>query len=662
MRQRIFRHGVAPLVLLLLAGHAWATPIETQRSHYKQALKALKAGRLTEFERLQGQLLDYPLHPYLIHARLRRDLKHADTAEVRSFLSTHGELPIADDLRRDWLRRLGREGRWQDYRHDYRNQKAADLHCFSLRAELDAGLPVELDAGNQQLWLLGRSQDKACDPVFKHWRRNGQLDSALYYQRAVNALKVGELRFSRYLSRGLGREQQTALDRWTGLYTDPIGRLPRARHWGDDETTREMIASTLIRLAPKDSERAQHLWNDLAPHFRWSDQQQLAVSRRIALMRATDYPADALGGLLALPDAAVDAQIREWRVRVALHGGDWNQVLAQLDALEPVQREQQRWRYWRARALQNTAAPDAAAELFRGLASEATYYGFLSAERSGLPYALCPRLRDVDASAVGSLMARPGLRRALELYHLDQMHNARREWQRMLRGLDPEQRRQAAVLAAAEGWHERAILTLADSGHLRQYSLRFPLAWEKRIQQEAKRRKLNPALIYGVMRSESALASDAISSAGARGLMQLTPDTGRQVARRYGLPSPSKRDLLKPEANIALGSAYLDQLFSELKHPLLVLASYNAGPEAVARWQDAGMPREADRWIETVPYHETREYLSRVLAFATIYDWRLQGRMLALSTRMADIDSSPGKSDLGRRATILPVCPDTQDH
>ena len=66
---------------------------------------------------------------------------------------------------------------------------------------------------------------------------------------------------------------------------------------------------------------------------------------------------------------------------------------------------------------------------------------------------------------------------------------------------------------------------------------------------------------------------------------------------------------------------------------------------------------EADRWIETVPYHETREYLSRVLAFATIYDWRLHGRMLALSTRMPAIGSRPGKSDLGRRPAILPVCP-----
>ena len=428
-------------------------------------------------------------------------------------------------------------------------------------------------------------------PVFAHWQRSGQLDSELYYQRAVRAIAAGELRFARYLSKGLNGEQRTALDRWIGLYADPAGRLPRAHQWDDTEITREMIATTVIWLAPNDSERARQLWRDLAPSFSWPQQQRIKIEQSIALMRATDYPDDALAGLLALPPAAVNAQIREWRVRVALHQGDWSQVLVQLDALSPEQRDQQRWQYWRARALDQTGSQARANALFRSLASEPNYYGFLSAELSGQPYALCPRLRDVDAAAVGRLMALPGLRRALELYHLDQIVYARREWQRMLRGLDPEQRRKAAVLASADGWHERAILTLADSGHWQQYNLRFPLAWRSQIELEASRRQLNPSLVYGVIRSESALAADAISSAGARGLMQITPTTGRQVARRYGLPSPSKHDLLQAEANIALGSAYLDQLFSELNHPLLVLAAYNAGPEPVARWQDRGMPR-----------------------------------------------------------------------
>ena len=647
----------ALLALLALPLGVGARPIEQQRKEYRQALEALGAGRSSEFELLQSQLLDYPLHPYLVYARLKQDLDSASSAQLHAFLASYGALPIADELRRTWLRRLAQKNRWQEYRQVYRPQTASDLRCFALQAELAASQSLRIDETNRGLWLIGRSQDAACDPVFAYWRRSGQLDSELYYRRAVRALAAGELRFARYLSKGMNRHHRDALKHWIELRADSVAGLSRARHWADNEAAREMISATIMQLASTDSDGARQHWQQLAPHFVWSPQQRIELAQRIALMGATDYTADALANLLALPAAAVNAQIREWRVRVALHDGDWVQVLQQLDGLDVEQRQQHRWRYWRARALLQTGSKNEARAAFRKLAREPNYYGFLSAERSGRPYALCPRLRDVDAAAIARLMALPGLRRALELYHLDQINYARREWQIMLRNLDSEGRRQAAVLASAEGWHERAILTLAENGHWRQYSLRFPLAWRSQIELSASLRQLNPAFIYGVMRSESAMAADAVSTAGARGLMQITPRTGRQVARRYGLPIPSKYDLLKPEVNIALGSAYLDQLFVELKHPLLVLAAYNAGPEAVARWQDRGMPIEADRWIETVPYHETREYLSRVLAFATIYDWRLHGRMLALSTRMPAIGSQPGRSDLGRRPDILPVCP-----
>ena len=102
-------YGMALVALLLLAPGVRATPIQEQRAKYRQALKALDAGRSGEFDLLRKQLRDSPLQPYLVSARLKRDLGKTRAAELRAFLTDHGDLPIADDLRRDWLRRLGHE-------------------------------------------------------------------------------------------------------------------------------------------------------------------------------------------------------------------------------------------------------------------------------------------------------------------------------------------------------------------------------------------------------------------------------------------------------------------------------------------------------------------------------------------------------------------------
>ena len=122
--------------------------------------------------------------------------------------------------------------------------------------------------------------------------------------------------------------------------------------------------------------------------------------------------------------------------------------------------------------------------------------------------------------------------------------------------------------------------------------MRFPLHHADRVAQYAGKRNLDPSWVFGVMRQESAFMTDVRSSAGAVGLMQVMPDTARQVARELGLPSPSVRSLMNPDTNIALGTGYLRMMLDELEQDeVLATAAYNAGPHRVNRWlSDTGMP------------------------------------------------------------------------
>src|SRR5262249_15799037 len=175
--------------------------------------------------------------------------------------------------------------------------------------------------------------------------------------------------------------------------------------------------------------------------------------------------------------------------------------------------------------------------------------------------------------------------------------------------------------------------------------------------------EIEPAWAYAIIRAESAWTSDARSGADAWGLMQLLPGTAAQLAKRNKLRYGGSRDLLDPDTNIALGTPYLRSMAQHYDgSPWLASAAYNAGVDPVGRWIEARDALEPDFFIETIPYRETREYVSRVLAFAVIYDWRLHGSAVPLSARLPRIGSAftlPA-DDAPRKAIVCATTPAQQ--
>lgn len=125
---------------------------------------------------------------------------------------------------------------------------------------------------------------------------------------------------------------------------------------------------------------------------------------------------------------------------------------------------------------------------------------------------------------------------------------------------------------------------------------------------------LDPFLVAAIIREESQYDTRAVSRVGALGLMQLMPATAQTVARKYGTASPSRDDLFDHETNIRLGTKYVAQLLDQYGGNLIhAVAAYNAGPAAVSTWLAKFGNREADEFVELIPYQETRQYVKRVL-------------------------------------------------
>lgn len=640
----LMRYWLFSLVLLVVGvpvtSHANSdAEREQQRALFKQAWSAAARGDRGRVEELMRELGDYALAPYLQFELHRQRVDQVSPDAMLEFLARHRDWSFAQALETRWLRRLGDNGRWDLLLAHAGDNRDTRVRCHVARARIETGHTEGVMATARELWLAPNSQPKACDPVFRWWRGQGGLTQATAWERFELAMQAGEIGLASYLRRYLSESDRPWADYWLELARAPLAGFRAAQQWPDHPRAQVMLTYHLNAEAVRNWENAAEAWRNLENRLSFSDDQAALISRQIALFRAVALDEDAIEAIDGLPER--DQQLLEWRLRVALAQGDWRQAVESVEAMAPGERTRSRWHYWQARALAELDRPDAALH-FSALAVEPNYYGFLAADRLGQAYPLCTEELVPDGEIQRRLRRDAEIERALELYHVGLDTHARRTWARALSRMSGTELRQAALLAASDGWHERAIFALGDAGAARAYPWRFPMIERGHVETNARRYQVDAGWIYGLMRAESAMQPDAVSHAGAYGLLQLIPDTARAVARRIGFGYGGSRDLLNPAVNIPLGVAHLSELQERFDgDPLKVAAAYNAGVGAAERWQRERPRTDPDIWIETLPYYETRDYVSKVLAFATVYDWQLNGKPWSLAARMG----MPGSSD-----------------
>jgi soluble lytic murein transglycosylase len=161
----------------------------------------------------------------------------------------------------------------------------------------------------------------------------------------------------------------------------------------------------------------------------------------------------------------------------------------------------------------------------------------------------------------------------------------------------------------------------------------YPFPFLDPIQNWSEQRQLNPLLVTALIRQESRFMPKIRSSAGAVGLMQVMPDTASYIASHIKLKTYKLDD---PEDSIKLGTWYLDYTHAEFKgNSMLAVASYNAGPGAVAGWLGKGSP-DVDAFVEAIPYEETRGYVKSVFGnywnYLRLYNPDISQKVAQVST------------------------------
>ena len=612
-------HLLSFLFALILSICCWSgsqaqdISILEQRSQYKKALRHLSQGQIKKFSDLQDELDDYLLKDYLSYHKFNRLLHKRSKSEMDEFKTKFAHLPVTEIVEKRWLKLIGKQRRWKTFQNYYSTTSDPELRCLYARSLYGTNKREEALAQTEALWVKPESQPKVCDPLFEVWKKTNYFNEEVVWSRLKLTIGANERQLSRYLLRFLSGSNKQAGQALYRVHTQPK-RISSFKSLGaSEEKEKHIVVHGISRLSKKHPSQAKKAWSRFKNQYSFSDREIQIAESSIVLGHAEED---------AFPETKdryryKDAKLIEELANSAIENANWKEASHWIKSAISIE-EDIRWDYWLSRAQIELGEEEQEATLrLKKISEERHYYGFMAASL------LQDEPRINDASLPRSALQAPknqNVFRAKELFAVGDNVNARREWYRTLSTQTDEEKINSIYFINELGKTPLTIRTAGDAGAHDHLKLRFPILYQQEFKEAALTTDQPLALLYAVSRQESAFNVMAVSSANARGLMQLIPSTANLSARRMGLSAPSTSRLHNPGLNIKLGSFHLSWLIKRYKgQTALAVAAYNAGERRVDRWTEGKKGLSLDVWIEQIPFKETRNYVKNVLAFRQVY-------------------------------------------
>ncbi|MNQ69303.1 Soluble lytic murein transglycosylase precursor [compost metagenome] len=606
-----------------------------EQSLYREGYDAVRANDQERFQQIRARLNHYPLLPYLDYYQLAFRPGAADYNDVTRFIRQHGDTPQSNRLERSYLTYLAQSQQWSQFLRFYpAKPNSTDLLCMHYQARYYTGHKSEALQEAGKLWLTGQSRPDACDPLFQLWQQAGLRTQEKIWQRMNLAFEAQNPNLIRHLGAQLGGSLKPYGDQMIALFDQPA-RAMNPASFSTAPQSIQLLSLGLARYANEQPEPALRQLGEMKRRFGLNQAEVARVERAAARRLLLDRSLAQRSWLDATLVRMKDAELVELRARLAIWEQDWRGLEGWVKRMPMALQKEDRWRYWLARSLEVQGRQKPARELYLETANLRGFYGFMAAQRTGVPYRIKNQSVGHKVPDWRTASSRwPFLVRVRELLAMNEITAARSEWIHNMDRNPVAQRLEFGHIALNQGWHELAILSSIRAEAWDAIDLRFPLPLKRTFSQMAQERTMNTSLLYAISRQESALYPLAQSPVGARGLMQLMPATARETASKLGVPYRNEQQLFDPAMNIRLGSAYLKRLLDVYDgNRILAAAAYNAGPGRVKRWRDQSTNKPMDVWVESIPYRETRNYVQNVLSFDLIYQHKLQQPLRFMSER-----------------------------
>jgi len=623
-----------------------------QEETFLKAYDAFRAGDAMRLQKIAPTVAsDYVLAPYLEYWRLKLTLQDNPGPDVSAFLERQQGSYLAERLRIDWLKELGKRADRPRFEQTLPllAQDDLEIRCYAWLARLSRGDGSALEEA-KAVWLEPRDLPEGCSVVVERLIDASRLSVDDVWQRARVLLQIGSTAPARKALGYLPAGEKVDDSLFNQAATAPKRVLASPPKSLERRATREMVVFAVLRLARtgEPDAAAEFLRGKLGARLPPQDLSYLWG--RVAYEGARRLVADAPQWYVLAGDTPLDDEQLAWKVRAALRAGDWAAVRDSVDRMSANARQDPAWVYWYGRALGAEGRGDGARAYFLRISGQPNFYGLLAAEELGAMAGVPEPFYTPAEADVQAARNDPGIGRAIEFYRIDLRSEATREWVFTIRNMDDAQLLAAAELARRAGIFDRVINTADKTARLHNYKYRFLAPYREIFSEQARATGLEEAWVLGLVRQESRFISDAKSSVGARGLMQLMPATARWMAKRIGLHGFDPARVAEVPTNVTLGTGYLKLVLDDLGHPVLASAAYNAGPGRARRWRDV-KPLEGAIYAETIPFNETRDYVKKVMANTMYYSQLIGGKLVPLKDRLGRI---PARASTDRFNEELP--------
>ncbi len=624
-------YRVVACALLISAGTASAANLDDA---FLKARDAARTGDSKQLEQLAPKFQGHLLEPYIQYWRLKARLEAREPAEIRAYLAANRDTPLSDYLRRDWLKLLGKNAQWEVFNAELPALVNDDLEttCYALQARTSTDSLALREA--RPLWFVARDLPSSCDPLFQALADAQQLSTEDIWTRLRLALEAGQVSLANRIGAYLPKGQAPDARVLSAISGNPAAHLSDTRVDFKTRGGREATMFAVYRLARTSPQQAAAHWVKIAPRF--SEEERSYVWGTLGYFGAMRHDPAALEWF-AQGSGMSDLQLG-WKARAALRAKRWPEVLAAIDAMTAKEAEDPAWRYWKARALKTQGRGTEATALLKPLSAEYHFYGQLALEDLGGAVQAPAVAYKPTEDDIRSVAARPGIKRALELFRLDLRLEAVREWVWAIRELSDRQLLAAAEVARRNTVYDRAINTADRTVFEHDFGLRYLAPYRDQLKAAARQLDLDEAWVNGLIRQESRFIAQAKSRVGAGGLMQLMPATAKWVAGKIGLKDWQWSQVNDVETNLSLGTYYLRHVLDSLDgSPVLASAAYNAGPGRARAWRDS-QSMEAAIYAESIPFSETRDYVKKVMANSSYYAHNFSQQMQSLKARIGVIE------------------------
>ena len=621
----------ASLVASLLAA---SLSVHATDAAVKDASEGFRLGDLRRVNAAVPQTRGNLLEGYVDYWSLRLQLDNASIgADVERFLQKNAGEFVADRLRVDWLKQLGKTGNWDGFARLISTGGGFDtddseIACYrtTLAAKTASNAALSAPRGVWEERLT-----EACADAFSALARRNQVsaDDALWRFRTT--ADGGTFLAGARTAEGLSADNRPSTEVLQRAHASPEAFLNAGLAWSS-RPHRQAGLYALTKLARSDVAKARSVWSGIRSKFTDEEQRYAAGQLAYASARRLDTM-EAMIWFKRAGDEPTMTRLGDWQAawiaRAALRAGAWSEVLRAINAMSPVPSAAQTgvadpaWKYWKARALTELSDKAGAQTIYADLATEFSFYGLLAAEEISAPLpspltlkagAVKPtteELRRFDQSAAA--------KRVLKLSELGLRADAAREWYSVVKDFNDADSLIAAEWMRRKGIWDRSINTAERTKTQHDFGLRYQMPYAAEIKKAATQAALDHPLVFGLIRQESRFWADAVSSAGALGLMQVMPATGKWIAAQMKASDYRPSQLADVSVNTGFGAFYLRTVLDQMggSEPMAA-ASYNAGPGRARAWRADG-PLEGAIYAESIPFNETRDYVRKVLANAVWY-------------------------------------------